>query len=282
MTGTRTNRKPASSAIEPINFAPESVDFLVTREYRRFAEFCRNCAEDRYIGVCSGPPGVGKTLAARFYADWDRVQDFRNRLCEQTPAFVRQCRTIYYVPAIVNTPRQITYDLSELRRRHTLAIKSGLEPGDEDLDAADLVTLVIVDEADRLRFSSIEQLRDIYDRGNIGMVFVGMTGLARRFSRFAQLYSRVGFLHEFRTLSISELRKLLADEKTARRLLKLKPGQGVDSEAYAAIARVTGGNFRLLDRLAVQMQRIMKLNGLKWVNRDVVVAARDSLLIGKC
>jgi DNA transposition AAA+ family ATPase len=143
----------------------------------------------------------------------------------------------------------------------------------------DPTDLIIIDEADRLKTASLEQVRDIFDHSDLGMVLIGMPGLEKRLARYGQLYSRVGFVHAFRPLSTAQVRDLL-QRKWSPSGVAL-PEEGVTDEAtLASIIRVTGGNFRLLHRLLTQIARIVEINALQAVTSEVVEAARESLVIG--
>jgi DNA transposition AAA+ family ATPase len=141
------------------------------------------------------------------------------------------------------------------------------------------VRLVLVDEADRLRVTSLEQLRDLFDRSAIGLVLIGMPGMEKRLARYPQLYSRVGFVHAFRALRAKEIRHLLTSHWPE--IGPALPATGIDDPtAVAAIIRITGGNFRLLHRLLSQVERILRVNALSTVTPAVIDAAREGLVIG--
>jgi DNA transposition AAA+ family ATPase len=139
--------------------------------------------------------------------------------------------------------------------------------------------LLIVDEADRLKMPGLEQVRDLYDRSPMGLVLIGMPGIEKRLARFAQLYSRVGFVHQFHALSLDETHFILT-QKWQQLGLNLQPEDFTDAEAVAAIIRITGGNFRLIQRLLTQIERILQINELRTITKEVVEAARENLVIG--
>jgi DNA transposition AAA+ family ATPase len=140
--------------------------------------------------------------------------------------------------------------------------------------------LIIVDEADRLKLPALEQLRSIFDEEGIALILIGMPGIQKRLSRFPQLYSRAGFVHEFKMLSRDEVIFLL-DQYLANRGDTFDPKDFTDSEALSAIIRITQGNFRLVNRLLLQIKRILEINGLTVVSKEVVEAARNNLVIGR-
>jgi hypothetical protein len=143
----------------------------------------------------------------------------------------------------------------------------------------DPTTLILVDEADRLHMNSLEAIRSIFDDGGIGMVLIGMPGIEKRVARFPQFYSRIGFVHEYRPLDEAQMTKLLGERWLPAGVTL--PDAVLAPDVIAALIRMSGGNFRLLTRLLTQVQRVLKVNQADIVSKEIVTAARDSLVIGQ-
>uniref|UniRef100_UPI00197D3163 AAA family ATPase n=1 Tax=Paraburkholderia polaris TaxID=2728848 RepID=UPI00197D3163 len=194
---------------------------------------------------------------------------------------VARARTIFYTPTVSGPLNEFRKEVKLLSSRASICIEEAnqaAKKGHCDRDAAG-IELLIVDEAERLSTSALEYARDLFDRTNIGLILVGMPGIEKRMARYPQLFSRVGFAHHYRPLLNDELSFVLT--RHWRRLgLTLDQADFTDSQAIAAIARITAGNFRLLHRLFVQIDRILRINDLKVITEDVVEAARSTLVIG--
>ncbi len=91
--------------------------FVETSEHRRFVEFCDACRKYRYIGLCYGPPGVGKTLSARQYSRNDAFAAIDPWL--DSPPESPGLDTVFYTTEVINTPGRITTDLLKARSRLT-------------------------------------------------------------------------------------------------------------------------------------------------------------------
>lgn len=277
-------------------------EFIATKEYRRFTEFCDACMEYKYIGICYGPPGVGKTRSAEHYSD-KRLKDsipknqFGTVTPSEAPKELHNCKTILYTPIPPFSPHQMSSQLSMEQTVFNLAIKAAkinqiiherTDLTEKDIDAMmtasisdrkNYYELIIVDEAERLNVAALEVLRAYYDQSNVGFIFIGMPGLEKKLSRYPQLYSRIGFAHEYRNLSKEEMLFML-EHQWQKLNLTFKPDNFTDHEAMASIIRITNGNFRLIDRLFMQIDRILRLNDIKYITQEVVLAARECLLIG--
>ena len=275
---------PGSRAPAP---QPET-SFLITREHRRFAEFADAVRANRYIGACYGPPGIGKTLSARTYAaaaDWEAWQARRSVTDSALPDSLLRSRSVVWTPHVTTTPRELDVEVPGICDLFSDAVQARLNPDYHpeltlEVDPGCPYTeLLIVDEADRLRTTGLEQLRDYFDRFHLGLILIGMPGLERRLARYPQLYSRIGFAHQYRPLAAPDLAAVLA---ASWQLLghTLNPDSPTDADAIAAVARITGGNFRLIERLLGQVRRVLDINDLDTITADVIDTARGALVIG--
>jgi DNA transposition AAA+ family ATPase len=261
--------------------------FIATREHRRFVEFAGAVRRQRTIGLCYGPAGVGKTWSARRYAHWHRIEPFilewgpRDPSDARIHALAARSRTVFYTPAVGAGLKQMKDDLNDLAVHMGFCISAGLALKDPSVDPMRItpMELLIVDEAERLNVNALEWLRDLYDRAPMGLILTGMPGIEKSLARYAQLYSRVGFAHEYRPLQGEELTFVLRRHwKTLG--LALDADDFTDDRAIAAVVRITGGNFRLLQRLFNQIGRILAVNEMTTITEDVVDAARSTLVIG--
>lgn len=262
--------------------------FIATKEHRRFVEFANAVRKHRYIGLCYGAAGVGKTLSARRYAHWDIAEPLLKNWKRDDPAVAEinaalaRSRAVFHTPMVLGTLRDLRETLSDRIIRVKSCIDDHLhrdETGFRIVESDGLVETLIFDEAERLSMTALELIRDIFDRTGVGVILIGMPGMEKRLSRYPQFYSRVGFAHHYRALTGDELSFVLT--RHWRSLgINLDDADFTDAQAIASIARLTGGNFRLLHRLFVQIERVMKINELTVITDDVVEAARSTLVIG--
>ncbi len=280
--------------------------FVATKSYRRFREMCDACRRSRVVGLGYGPPGTGKTESAKQYAQWslfkpflpeslitftgrsamDSLYPYRPFTFASVPleVAIQECRTVLYTPPVSASVARLEKEVLSLFAAFSYLVEAATQghQGREEFLVtrrfSHLIELLIVDEANRLKDAGLELMRDFADRGEFGLVLLGMPGLEKRLMRAPQLYSRVGFAHEMEPLSDEETRDFL--EKRWSHRVKPSSDDFTDKEAIATILRITRGNIRLIERLMLQIEHVLVANQMQLVTKDVVETAQQNLIIG--
>jgi hypothetical protein len=135
---SQQSQQSTSSATET-----SSRTFVETIEHKRFVEFCDACRQFRYIGLCYGPPGIGKSLSAFRYSRAEMIMQFdrwTSGSLDQLPI-----DTILYTTSVINTPSRVDSDIRLARERLMgIAMRPIRKEATEVLDA-----IRLRDEAER-------------------------------------------------------------------------------------------------------------------------------------
>lgn len=261
--------------------------FIATKQYKQFAEFCRACERDNYIGLCFGSAGVGKTESARNYSKWYQFMKYREYIhkviCCKDKFPVSRLKTVLYTPSQLNTPKETAREIQDIRHDFGLLKEKVIYGSNIPLEVRNTfkAKMIIIDEAERLKPQTLEIIREIYDTGKTNFILIGMPGIEKTLSWQPQLYSRIGFIHEFKNMSSSELKFILEKHLKKLHAGTLQYDDYTDTEVISTILRITNGNFRLVDSLIKQSIRIMKVNCMITITKEIVEAARSCLLIGQ-
>lgn len=162
--------------------------FFETSPYKQFLECCDLCRRFRYVGICYGPAGVGKTIAARLYAGWDAVEPLLERRGVRMP--VQGAAPLYpqvalYTPAPLTKPKQIESDVAmllwSLQHLDKIALHQYLEMGAVDeTPVSEQVELLIIDNVHQLNPVCMDVVQGMYDRYRIGVVLLGDARAGRK------------------------------------------------------------------------------------------------------
>jgi AAA domain len=108
--------------------------FVETVEYHRFVEFCDACREFRYIGLCYGAPGIGKTLSALRYSRAEMILKAHREPAESRDQL--PIDTVLYTTEVVNTPARVQFEIRTTRERlKEVALRPIHQEATDTLDA---------------------------------------------------------------------------------------------------------------------------------------------------
>lgn len=236
--------------IEELREGRVSLDFVKTTVADDVFDIAKTCHVENEIGVCYGEAGIGKTFAVKRY----KYENAGVVLIEAD---------LGYRPKVLFSEihKKLGFDGHGTVHSMMLDIIDKLKSSGR---------LIIVDEAEHLPYTSLELLRRIYDKAEVGILLVGMPRLMKNLKgdkkEYAQLYSRVGIKTELNPLT---------DEDKIKIISKLLPNQ---DSVYPALSSYCAGNTRVLTKLLVRAIRIAELNNME-VNEDVVQASISQIIM---
>ena len=234
---------------EKLRDTKHTIDFMLTSVARIVFEVAETCHVEGEIGVCCGMAGLGKTSAVKEYA--------------------RQNSDVILIEADFGYTARVLF--SEIHKKlgfegtgttHSMII--------EIIDRLkDSGRLIIVDEAEHLPYKSLELLRRLHDKADIGILLTGMPRLIENLrgkrKQYAQLYSRVGMAKKLNNLSIEDTKLIINN---------VLPDKDHLAEDFHKLSL---GNTRILSKLIMRSITLAEINN-EPLEREIIAETSNILL----
>lgn len=197
------------------------------------------------IAVVLGAYGRGKTRAAQ-------------RIISMNGGTVY----VYYEPrmSLAGLVREIAFALGGVRPRSSDACVEVIK---EELSIRRRA--VLVDEADQMSVSQLNQLRAFHDLHRAPLVLIGEDALWRKIAREGRVASRVRQVLRFEPITQADLVVFY----------RQAVDQAVTPAQAAQLLRAAKGDFRSVVVGAARAERIMRASGIKDITDDIVKAVCD-------
>jgi DNA transposition AAA+ family ATPase len=182
---------------------PEGQPVIETKNVKRCRSFMRLITDPRRrsptMGVITGLAGVGKTIATQYYLD---------SLAPHAQTALPTAIKVKVMPR--STPRALAKTIldSLLEKSRGSNI---YEIADEAAEAIErnYISLLVVDESDRLNEDSFEVLRHLFDKTGCRIVLVGLPNILSVIERHQKFSSRVGLRMPFVPLELKEVLEVI-------------------------------------------------------------------------
>ncbi len=202
------------------------------------------------IGLCCGDAGVGKTFAIREYS----AQNSDVILVEIDPGYTP--KTLF-----VELHKKLGFDGIGTIYKMMQDIIDKLKNSNR---------LIIIDEAEHLSYKSLELIRRIHDKANIGILLVGMQRLISNLrgarGDYAQLYSRVGMVKVLSRLEPEDTEDIVSN-------ILMEKG-----DIYKTFHQKSRGNTRVLSKLILRAIRASQINNCA-IDKDLVNEVSEMLIV---
>lgn len=178
---------------------PEGQPLIETKNVKRCRSLMRMITDPRRrtptMGVISGVAGVGKTIATQYYLD-----SLPPHAQTALPTAIKVKVMPRSTPkALAQTILDSLLEKPEGRNIYEIADNAAVAI------KRNYVTLVVVDEADRLNEDSFDVLRHLFDKTGCRIVLVGLPNILSVIDKYEKFSSRVGLRMPFVPLTMKEV-----------------------------------------------------------------------------